>query len=127
MTSSGIGWCLRRIRRLWRRRFLAAGRAWLGGLFLVAAALLLVPLLWRLLAHAKTNSPTRQEAAAAEAGILADIRGLLKRPAFHALFWSFLICGYTTTGVIETHFLPYASFCGFAPLPVARSQGTLTG
>ena len=22
------------------------------------------------------------------------------------------ICGYTTTGVIETHLLPFASFCG---------------
>ena len=42
------------------------------------------------------------------------------------LFWSYLICGYTTSGVIETHLLPYASFCGFAALPSATAYGLLS-
>lgn len=55
-----------------------------------------------------------------------DFWFILKRPAFHALFWSYLICGFTTTGVIETHLLPFASFCGFPPLPSATAFGVLS-
>src|SRR5262249_33776859 len=52
-------------------------------------------------------------------------RILLARPAFQILFWSYLICGYTTTGGIETHFLPYTALCGFPPLPSATAYGVL--
>jgi MFS family permease len=58
--------------------------------------------------------------------MVEDIRFILMRPAFHALFWSYLICGFTTTGVIETHLLPFASFCGFPPLPSATAYGILS-
>ena len=51
---------------------------------------------------------------------------IARSPVFHLLFWSYLICGYTTSGVIETHLLPYASFCGFAPLPSATAYGLLS-
>ena len=51
---------------------------------------------------------------------------MLATPAFHILFWSFLACGFTTTGVIETHFLPYAALCGFPPLPSAAAYGVLS-
>lgn len=56
----------------------------------------------------------------------SEVRALLSSPIFHLLFWSFLICGYTTTGVIETHLLPYAHMCGFAPLPSATAYGLLS-
>jgi MFS family permease len=52
---------------------------------------------------------------------------LLRNPVFHVLFWSFLLCGFTTSGVIETHFLPYAVACGFPPLPGATAYGVLSG
>lgn len=55
-----------------------------------------------------------------------DVNKLITSPVFHLLFWSYLICGYTTSGVIETHLLPYASFCGFAPLPSATAYGLLS-
>ncbi|SOE90545.1 Sugar phosphate permease [Burkholderia sp. YR290] len=45
--------------------------------------------------------------------------------SFHLLFWSYLICGFTTSGVIETHFLPFASLCGFGPVPGATAYGVL--
>ena len=51
---------------------------------------------------------------------------LLSSPVFHLLFWSYLICGYTTSGVIETHLMPYASFCGFKPVPSATAYGVLS-
>ena len=59
-------------------------------------------------------------------GLAGDLLTILKRPAFHLLFWSFLICGFTTTGVIETHLLPFASFCGFGPVPSAGAYGLLS-
>jgi len=58
--------------------------------------------------------------------VFDDIRQILKRPAFHTLFWSYLICGYTTSGVIETHFLPYALSLGFGPIPSATAYGLLS-
>jgi len=48
-------------------------------------------------------------------------------PAFQILFWTFFVCGFTTSGVIETHLLPYAAFCGFPPLPSATAYGLLSG
>lgn len=55
-----------------------------------------------------------------------DLVAIVRKPAFHLLFWSFLICGFTTTGVIETHLLPFASFCGFPPIPSATAYGLLS-
>jgi MFS family permease len=54
------------------------------------------------------------------------LRMLLRSPVFHALFWSFTICGFTTSGVIETHLLPYAAACGFPPLQSATAYGVLS-
>ncbi|WP_029060747.1 MFS transporter [Labrenzia sp. DG1229] len=55
-----------------------------------------------------------------------DLLNILKLPTFQILFWSYFICGYTTSGVIETHFLPYATFCGFGPVPSATAYGLLS-
>lgn len=60
------------------------------------------------------------------ATLLQDGMRIVRLPAFQILFWSYFICGYTTTGVIETHFLPYAAFCGFPPLPSATAYGLLS-
>ena len=63
---------------------------------------------------------------AAETGLVRDVWAIMKMPAFQILFWSFFLCGFTTSGVIETHFLPYASFCGFGPIPSATAYGLLS-
>lgn len=55
-----------------------------------------------------------------------DIFAILRMPAFQILFWSYFICGYTTSGVIETHFLPYAAYCGFGAVPSATAYGILS-
>ena len=49
----------------------------------------------------------------------------LTNPTFHILYWSFFICGVTTTGAIETHFLPYAAFCGLPPVPASGIYGLI--
>ena len=53
----------------------------------------------------------------------ARLKFLALNPTFHILYWSFFICGVTTTGAIETHFLPYAAFCGFPPVPASGVYG----
>lgn len=45
--------------------------------------------------------------------------------SIHALFWSYVICGFTTSGVIETHFVPYAILCGFPPVTGATAFSLL--
>lgn len=62
----------------------------------------------------------------APASMAVDFVAIVRQPAFHVLFWNFLICGFTTTGVIETHLLPFASFCGFPPVPSATAYGVLS-
>lgn len=72
------------------------------------------------------NDDPMQATANSRSGIWQDLRFIFHQRAFHILFFSFLICGFTTTGVIETHLLPFAAFCGFAPLPSATAYGLLS-
>ncbi len=51
---------------------------------------------------------------------------LFRKPVFHLLFWSYLICGFTTSGIVEVHLLPYAAACGFPPLESAYAYGLLS-
>jgi MFS family permease len=60
-------------------------------------------------------------------GFTARVGYLMRQPTFHGLFWSFLLCGYTSTGVIETHLIPYAEFCGIPPAPSSLAFGILMG
>ena len=69
---------------------------------------------------------TTTEAVASDTSAVQDTLAIIRLPAFQILFWSYFICGYTTSGVIETHFLPYASFCGFGPIPSATAYGLMS-
>lgn len=94
---------------------------------LAGLALVLVPPLWRLLPRSSgIGGHDRSTARPAPAGLRRDLTELLRSPAFHALFWSFLFCGYTTAGIIEVHLLPYAALCGFAPVPSTTAYGVLS-
>ncbi|MGH6881846.1 MAG: MFS transporter, partial [Hypericibacter sp.] len=100
----------------WRWSFLLLGLACLG--FSLGVL--------RLLPAARRIHPKRAPTPKPSASLAHDVAFIVKRPAFHILLWSYVLCGYTTTGVVETHFLPYASFCGFAPLPAATAFGLLS-
>ncbi|MFD1881637.1 MFS transporter [Paracoccus pacificus] len=99
----------------WRWSFFAIG----------IACLILIPVLWLTLA-AKDGGEAETAAPAAPSTLKADLGTIIRKPAFHVLFWSFLLCGYTTAGVIETHLMPYAAFCGFGPVPSAAAYGVLS-
>ncbi|HEY0525872.1 MAG TPA: MFS transporter [Stellaceae bacterium] len=102
----------------WRLSFLSLG---IGALVLIPAVLL--ALRRRTPAAAAAHGPAK--AAAAEP-LSERLAFLARNPVFHALFWSFLLCGFTTAGVIETHFLPYAALCGFTPIVGASAFGVLS-
>ncbi len=90
------------------------------------AALVMVLCIWRWY-PAGFRAGNKASADEGEgATLLEDGIRIIRLPAFQILFWSYFICGYTTTGVIETHFLPYAAFCGFPPLPSATAYGLLS-
>jgi MFS family permease len=52
---------------------------------------------------------------------------LIRSPVFNLLFWGFFLCGFTSSGVVETHFLPYAQICGFNAVTAAGAYGFLSG
>lgn len=92
-----------------------------------AIALGCLVLLFPMLRAAPSGAPARSPAAAVGmVGLFRDLRLILRNPVFHALFWSFLICGVTTAGVIEMHLLPFAAACGFPPVPSATAYGVLS-
>ena len=63
--------------------------------------------------------------------VLAPIGERLRYVLSSGTFWllavGFLICGFSTAGVIEVHLLPYAEFCGFAPIEGATAYGVHGG
>jgi MFS family permease len=97
----------------WRAGFVIAG----------LVCLALVPFV--VLALRRAGPPPGIGPAVAPA-LGADFRQLLASPVFHLLFWGYVICGFTTFGVIETHFIPYAALCGFAPTTAANAFGVLS-
>lgn len=105
-----------------------AASSWRWSFFACATgAVVLIPILaWTI----KTTKPAGVYGPGAgrvpTKGIGYEVSHLLTRPAFQVLFWSYLLCGYTTTGAIETHFLPYTTICGFPPLPSATAYGVLS-
>lgn len=109
---------------------LIEGGSWRAGFAALGlAALPLAVLAWFLLPRGAGRLAASASAVGEVAGDVAlgqGQRSLWREPVFHALFWSFLLCGFTTTGVIETHLLPYAAFCGFPPLPSAAAYGVLS-
>lgn len=97
----------------WRWSFIGLG----------ALSLLLAPLLWVML---RPEGTSQKNDRPTQASFATDFGGIIGRPAFHILFWSFFLCGFTTTGIIETHLMPYAQFCGFGPVPSAAAYGLLS-
>jgi predicted MFS family arabinose efflux permease len=103
---------------------LTAGAGWRAGFAALAAACLALGVVAWIALRGSPATAARERPAndGAPFGVVA----LLRSPVFHLLFWSFALCGFTTTGVIETHLLPFAALCGFPPLPSATAYGVLS-
>lgn len=105
---------------------------WRSAFWLLAAGcFILIPLAWLMLSQPGSKELDVAGEAVSEQKshhekLSHNLPTLLKSPAFHAIFWSYAICGFTTSGVIETHLLPYADLCGFGPVPSATAYGVLS-
>lgn len=100
----------------WRLAFVALG----------IGTLVMMGCVFRWFPKTEQNVPHTASSDSRASILRQDLLKILKLPAFQILFWSYFICGYTTSGVIETHFLPYAAFCGFGPVPSATAYGLLS-
>lgn len=91
----------------------------LGGLCLAV-----IPFVY-LLIRGRPSAATIARLAEPVEPIGARLGFLARQPVFHLLGWSYFVCGVTTSGVIEAHLVPYAVFCGYAPVEGADAFGLL--
>ncbi|MEX2200839.1 MAG: MFS transporter, partial [Dongiaceae bacterium] len=98
-------------------------------LALAASCFVLIPLVWTASRPAPAGGATLGIGGRLGSGLEplgVRLRELARDRTFLLLFAGFFICGITTTGVIETHLLPYAAACGFPPLEGATAYGLLS-
>ena len=70
----------------------------------------------------------RMTAAASAAATAASRVGLLEAsrvPAFWLLMSTFFVCGYTTGGMVLTHFIPHSAEHGFSTMAAAQALGVM--
>jgi MFS family permease len=101
----------------WRAAFL-----WLGA-GILAVALPVVALLMR---DDPTHAAGRAGAAATAAETPLPAAGILRHASFWWLALSFFVCGVTTSGLIDTHFIPYALDHHVAAVTAATAFGVLS-
>ncbi len=98
--------------------------SWQWSMIAVAViCVIMAAVVWIALKPANGVAESRVSRAEPREALWKRLKFLLSSPTFHILYWSFFICGITTTGAIETHFLPYAAFCGFPPVPASGVYG----
>ena len=113
----------------------AFGWRW-GYLFLAGVSVLLLPVVWFLIkpgadvvAPSRRATTARGPAALIEEEVPHTLMGRLKllfrNRTFLALLGSYTICGFTATGMIDTHFLPYTVSCGIPLVTGAAAYGVL--
>lgn len=116
---------------------LAEGPGWRYGAGLVTiGALALIPLVWLVLRDSPYDVGTAPYGAGPEwqpspaelkhqyvsVGALAELRRVSRSGTFWILFGTFWICGWSTNGLIGTHFIPAAHDHG---MPATTSAGLL--
>ena len=98
----------------WRNSYLMLGAA-------MAALSLLVILRFR---PPPENAPAPLSAAAAGDGSLPDrLKFLFRERTFLLLLAAFTLCGFTTAGIIDVYFIPYALTCGFTLVEGSAAYG----
>lgn len=100
----------------WRSGYVAIG----------SACLALAPLVWLAIRPSAPRSASETKPGDGRQDFGSELRLILSNRIYLALLATFVICGVTTAGVIETHLLPYAAACGFPPLPSATAYGVLS-
>lgn len=71
-------------------------------------------------AHDDPSSKTKPKA-------VLSIFQLLRKKEFLFLMIPFFVCGVTTTGLMDTHLIPFAQYCGFSPTITGIAVSLLAG
>jgi sugar phosphate permease len=101
----------------WRAAFL-----WMGvGILAVA-----LPIIVLLLRDDPSQGAGRASAAASDVGSPMPMAEILRHANFWWLALSFFVCGVTTSGLIDTHFIPYAQDHHVAAVTAATAFGLLS-
>lgn len=98
----------------WRATFIGFG------LIIMAMA----PVAWFLITPASRTA--KASAGGGSAALSARLWLITRNSTFWLLLCGFMICGFTTTGVIEVHLIPYAISCGFPRVESATALGVLS-
>jgi MFS family permease len=102
-----------------------AGGEWRSSyLVLGLACLVLIPVVWIMVG--REPAPLQDAPRRTHEPLGDRLRIVFRSGTFWLLAGGFFICGVTTTGVIETHLLPYATCCGYPPLEGASAYGVLS-
>lgn len=102
----------------WRGAYTA-----LGATILAIAVIAFFALWHRGAAGGPAGVPSLAGQPAASRPLLVELWFLFRNRTFLLLLGGFTICGFTTAGVIEVHFIPYAATCGFLPTQSANAYG----
>lgn len=97
----------------WRDAFV-----WLGALLAALAVLVYL----RLKPHEQAPNAPVERVPEADA-LLDRLRFLFSNRTFLLLFGAFSLCGFTTAGVIDVHFIPYAISCGYSLVESTGAYG----
>ncbi|WP_458413313.1 MFS transporter [Schinkia sp. CFF1] len=54
-----------------------------------------------------------------------SVRDVLRKKQFWYLILPFTVCGFTTTGLMDTHLIPYANSCGFSTTVISATVSIL--
>jgi len=76
---------------------------------------------WLILRSGKPREAAKDTVVRDSLGARLKILG--DSSTFWLLFVGFIICGFSTAGVIEVHLLPYAELCGFGAIEGAAAYG----
>ena len=99
--------------------------SWRNGFFLAGIVILVTALVVFLLIGKEPPQP-KTDSGTARSSVLTTMGRLAQMPVFWLLGGGFLICGFTTAGVIKVHLIPYAVSCGFPPVQSATAYGVLS-
>jgi len=102
---------------------------WRNTYTLVGLAMILLALVAAVLLRGVPRIPKGSaEAAPRQSGVgfgWQRLGFLLTNRPFLLMLGAFSLCGFTTAGVVDVHFLPYAVACGFPPLESTTAYGIL--
>ncbi|MDE0060118.1 MAG: MFS transporter [Defluviicoccus sp.] len=103
---------------------LVVALGWRGAYLSFGLGLLaLIPLAWLLLKGVGREPRGRAQGDADAATFVARLGILTRNRSFVLLSCSFVLCGFTTAGVFDVHFVPYAVSCGFALVDSTAAHG----